>query len=210
MKNAFTLAEVLITLGIIGLVAAVTLPVVINNQKEKALITAWKKNYSDISNAVLGFQKDDLNMVGVDEYNILVAFSKYIKHTKICHSNKLVAEGCSPKSYPVYTYDGRLYVENLGECGGGASCLLTVNGSIICVDSPIIFVDVNGYKAPNTIGKDIFAALLNTTNNTIHPAVGHRTGWGATDDIVVSKDKGDGTCQATDWGWGCSAEKLLK
>ncbi|MDR1327403.1 MAG: type II secretion system GspH family protein, partial [Heliobacteriaceae bacterium] len=35
MKNAFTLAEVLITLGIIGIVAALTLPNIIANVKYK-------------------------------------------------------------------------------------------------------------------------------------------------------------------------------
>ena len=35
MKKAFTMAEVLITIGIIGLVAAMTLPTVINNTRNK-------------------------------------------------------------------------------------------------------------------------------------------------------------------------------
>ena len=45
-KIAFTLAEVLITLGIIGVVAALTLPTVINNVHHKELETALKKQYS--------------------------------------------------------------------------------------------------------------------------------------------------------------------
>ena len=52
-KSAFTLAEVLITLGIIGVVAALTLPSVVANYKEKQLTTAWKKAYSDVANAAL-------------------------------------------------------------------------------------------------------------------------------------------------------------
>ena len=42
-RTAFTLAEVLITLGIIGIVAAMTLPNVINNFREKQLEAAFKK-----------------------------------------------------------------------------------------------------------------------------------------------------------------------
>ena len=42
-KFAFTLAEVLITLGIIGVVAALTLPTVIKHYKAKVLETAFKK-----------------------------------------------------------------------------------------------------------------------------------------------------------------------
>ena len=43
---AFTLAEVLITLGIIGVIAAITIPNLINNIQERQLKEAWKKEYS--------------------------------------------------------------------------------------------------------------------------------------------------------------------
>lgn len=43
-KIAFTLAEVLITLGIIGVVAAMTMPVLIQNQREKVVVTQLKKS----------------------------------------------------------------------------------------------------------------------------------------------------------------------
>ncbi len=39
MKNGFTLAEVLITLGIIGIVAAMTMPALIANYQKKVLVT---------------------------------------------------------------------------------------------------------------------------------------------------------------------------
>ena len=44
-KIAFTLAEVLITLGIIGVVAAMTIPSLIQSYKEKATVTAVKQNF---------------------------------------------------------------------------------------------------------------------------------------------------------------------
>ncbi len=51
-KVAFTLAEVLITLGIIGVVASLTLPSVIANYKEKVLVTQVQKAYSEMQNAL--------------------------------------------------------------------------------------------------------------------------------------------------------------
>ena len=51
-KSAFTLAEVLITLGIIGVVAALTMPSVINNYKRKQLHTAFLRSSSLIQNAL--------------------------------------------------------------------------------------------------------------------------------------------------------------
>jgi prepilin-type N-terminal cleavage/methylation domain-containing protein len=47
--KAFTLAEVLITLGIIGVVAAMTLPTLIQNHKNRELQTQFKKSYSTLS-----------------------------------------------------------------------------------------------------------------------------------------------------------------
>ncbi|MBP3925053.1 type II secretion system protein [bacterium] len=51
-KNAFTLAEVLITLGIIGIVAAMTLPALIQNHKKHVVETRLKKFYSTMNQAV--------------------------------------------------------------------------------------------------------------------------------------------------------------
>ena len=70
MKKGFTLAEVLITLGIIGIVAALTLPSVINKYKVKQLETAFKRSSSIITNALnftafeLGYNNfKDLNSI---------------------------------------------------------------------------------------------------------------------------------------------------
>lgn len=52
-KNfAFTLAEVLITLAIIGIVAAITIPSLVQKYQEKARVTALKKFYATITQAV--------------------------------------------------------------------------------------------------------------------------------------------------------------
>ena len=50
-KTAFTLAEVLITLGIIGIVAALTLPNLIANYKNKIIAKQLQKTYSTLSQA---------------------------------------------------------------------------------------------------------------------------------------------------------------
>lgn len=52
MKKAFTLAEVLITLGIIGIVAAMTLPLIITKYEKHIIETGLKKTYSELQNLV--------------------------------------------------------------------------------------------------------------------------------------------------------------
>ena len=53
VKGAFTLAEVLITLGIIGVVAAMTMPTLINSTQGAQYKTAYKKALSVMSQAVV-------------------------------------------------------------------------------------------------------------------------------------------------------------
>ena len=64
---AFTLAEVLITLGIIGVVAAMTMPALIANHRKTVLKTQFKKAYSELQQVNQNFIKDyDMNIC---EYN---------------------------------------------------------------------------------------------------------------------------------------------
>ena len=51
-KAAFTMAEVLITLGIIGIVAAMTLPALITNHRKQVMLTKVKQTYNILNNAL--------------------------------------------------------------------------------------------------------------------------------------------------------------
>ena len=51
-QNGFTLAEILITIGIIGVIAAITLPVLIADKRAKELETALKKNASVLQQTI--------------------------------------------------------------------------------------------------------------------------------------------------------------
>lgn len=65
MKKAFTLAEVLITLGIIGVVAALTMPSLMSNYRRKVAETQLKQTYSILLNAVTkGEQEVDAPFIG--------------------------------------------------------------------------------------------------------------------------------------------------
>ena len=59
LKRGFTLAEVLITLGIIGVVAAMTLPALVGNYKKAQTISQLKKVYSTLSQSLLSSVYDN-------------------------------------------------------------------------------------------------------------------------------------------------------
>lgn len=96
-KIAFTLAEVLITLGIIGVVAALTLPALIANYKEKAFVVAAKKNYSVLTNAINKWNVENGAIGDVSAFwlseatndDLTLAFAKELNTIKVCTNAKL-------------------------------------------------------------------------------------------------------------------------
>lgn len=93
-KNAFTLAEVLITLGIIGVVAAMTLPALIQNYQKQAFVTRGKWFYSFMSQALqrsvvdngpMSDWKTDISVSGIhaSEQYFNTYIKNYIKYTDV-------------------------------------------------------------------------------------------------------------------------------
>lgn len=69
MKRAFTLAEILITIGIIGVVAALTIPLLIQNSNSKKFVTQFKKSLATLNQAVIGAQAQ----YDIDYSNLTIA-----------------------------------------------------------------------------------------------------------------------------------------
>lgn len=97
-RLAFTLAEVLITIGIIGVVAALTMPSLISHFKERAIVTQAKKSYSGFLN-VLNRMKADEDIVdysgifSTTETSLqkIENIAKYYNGAKVCTTD---AQGC--------------------------------------------------------------------------------------------------------------------
>ena len=115
-SNAFTLAELLITLGIIGVVAALTLPTLITNYKNKEYATRAKRTYSLINQAVQKYQADagvagdvsGLFDTSKTSAEVLTNFSKYFDGAKICLNS--LGE-CRKYSYSLL-YNSTIYNED--------------------------------------------------------------------------------------------------
>ena len=107
-KAAFTLAEVLITLGIIGIVAAMTLPTLINKYKEQEIITRVKKTYTSIAQALELVQAanetpgDNSILFSKEKSSaeITKELSKYFSGAKYCEAGANAA-GCKNLNYKI-------------------------------------------------------------------------------------------------------------
>ena len=184
-KVAFTLAEVLITLGIIGVVAAMTLPSLIQNYQKKALATQTQKFYSMMSQAVKQYMADygvdDLrntplasdNYDDVKSPEVIASFrgfaTKYLKVVKECNPDD---EGDNNCFAPVYRpFDNSIpkdEVDNFTTYSSypSAQDYVLADGSVIRMDyygqeGPInLYVDVNGKKGPNRKGYDLWSMSI--------------------------------------------------
>ena len=198
LKNGFTLAEVLITLVIVGVVAAMTISVLINNIEKKHLIIGWRKSFSDVSRALLLAKANNDTFIGVSGDNMPQSISKYI-NSKPC-------VGTYKAQTPSYTDFNRdtncLELENgvrLVFAGSGAYRGTQVN------------FDINNSRKPNALGKDIFCATLDKNEYKLYPGKGYQNGWGCSDGVIYTLDGGT-VCNANDpWNsYACSAYYLLK
>lgn len=164
MKKAFTLAEVLITLVIIGIISAITIPQIMLSVHNQEFKTGYKKAYSDISNAAIAGminkelpyrdKKRDVQTTQ-EEWNYL---KKSFGVQKVCAKNEL--SNCWVEADTLYG------------CPSSASdSFIDVSGrawAILISTENIYVVDINGDKGPNRFGKDRWGfTFANEKNNRI-------------------------------------------
>lgn len=180
MKNsktrigAFTLAEVLVTLGIIGVVASMTMPSLMNNTNKKELEAQFKTAYSLVSQAITDMTKDNIDINNMycsaaNAYpdatqNIFIRdFAQYFKVVKsdFGDTGNLKNIGYKDSTFwqsapgrNVFNIDshnnGVIFLSN-GMMIASSGCWWKTNG--VGID---FIVDTNGPKRPNKFGYDVF------------------------------------------------------
>lgn len=196
-KWGFTLAEVLITLGIIGVVAAITIPALLTNLNNRHTESILREDYSILQQmmtsanddgAISNLSQDKMNNMRYMKEWFETFFLPYIKVANVCYDTK----GCwiDEAKYP----NGAIAtsVATSTGCGGATISFQLYNGSSICMDdykialfdtygiksddaSLVFYLDTNGNKKPNVLGKDIFVFAYKPDLEKIVPAGFDRT-----------------------------------
>jgi len=188
---AFTLAEILITLAVIGIVAAMVIPpLAVGFQKRKTEVQL-KADYSIIKQALHFMAYDDGGFYSLKDHDTAATYEwfrnyilSHLSVSQVCYNKT----GCWHKPNIVKDLNNQSFVYDL-PAGPGLNIITFVhpNGSYFSLDIwdglpylknrigvnsnvtvLLIFVDVNGSSKPNKIGKDIY--IMVWTENGLVPA----------------------------------------
>ena len=223
-KHGFTLAEILITLTVIGVVAALTIPTLLQNTNQAELKAGLKREFADLQQATISIKNDNGGSLvnaflgdALGTESLKNAFKAKLSYIKECSgSNSFGGSGLGGSAEECWHAANTWYQLNgLKRNGTDQPSLILNNGTLInfiiqksdCTSSSTgnykrcgnIVFDVNGFKAPNTIGKDVFGADL--TDDGIIP-FGARGSYDINDPSVG--------CLPTASGWGCAAKYLYE
>lgn len=167
----------LITLGIIGVVAAMTLPGLVSNYQAKVLETGFKKSYANLQNAYI------LTKASLGVSNLKAEFAVYDQENQVYIRKKEFTDAFykslkvvkTAKKYDMVNYNKTSKVDS-SNCNGWcpAATQILPDGSSInahLVSAQIAFwVDTNGpYKGPNRLGFDIFTFAVTDNTDKIKP-----------------------------------------
>lgn len=173
LRNAFTLAEVLVTLGVVGIIAALTIPQLMTATNYKETVTSVKEAYSILSQAYKMTEKDygDASHWYLND-NVADAINLLKPNLKVLNDCTDKSAGCLPTALEglgsgSWTADGQypaLILSNgmsLTASTHNADCDSNFGDSIslqhVC---QYFVVDTNGLKGPNTHGRDLFGFYL--------------------------------------------------
>lgn len=203
LKKGFTLSEVLITLGIVGVVVSMTIPAVIRKYRENTTVAQLQKFYTTMNQALKRSELDNGEYKYWDLPKILgneVYFNKYWKPylqvLKICKTYKDC--GYSAES-PFKRPDGRQIVFSVVYPSARTTFKLTDGTTIInvvntfdenntLIDLNYIYVDLNGGKAPNMLGRDVFLFDRDERGIIMQPC----PGW--SEQTIIKNCKETGAC----------------
>ncbi len=170
LKPAFTLAEVLVTLAIVGVVSAMTVPTLVQNYQRDSYVTQLKKVYTELSQAAIKAAQDN-NAVSLDEsmFNKNHAngaknfITNYFKVAKDCGTSLTPCFADSYKTMAGANFTLRNNPVYVASITNGAAISVVSNDFAYVRNGHGnlgLQVDINGSAGPNIAGRDLFYMRL--------------------------------------------------
>ncbi|MDD3150492.1 MAG: prepilin-type N-terminal cleavage/methylation domain-containing protein [Candidatus Gastranaerophilales bacterium] len=227
MKNkGFTLAETLIVIAIIGIIASIAIPTLFGTTSDAELKAAWKKQYSDLTQATMMIIADNGGTLAgafpgdaAGSEDLKNAFASKLNIIKDCSGfSTYGGTGAGASTEGCWHEDANswFYLNGTTTWKESFPGLILNNGNLIrflinksnCsyqtgdfTSCGNILIDINGFKKPNTYGKDIFG--VNITTNSLVPL-------GARESNDPSTTCVEGSTATENTGSGCSAKYLYE
>ena len=163
-KLGFTLAEVLITLGIIGVVSAMTIPNLINNYKAKRLRTQFLKSYSIVQQVFKHMSADDVSLdpKTYPTRTFYLTFMKYLQAPYDCGVHKNILP-CYDYAKTTKNYKSLDNKSNVAINWFDDGQIALQDGTLILFENYTdinqlwVSIDLNGFNnPPNRWGYDLF------------------------------------------------------
>ncbi len=211
-KFAFTLAEILITLGIIGVVAALTIPSLLTTFQKRETVSLLKSTYSIIGQAIKLSEEDNGDLETwdytldsekwVDTYlrNYMKLSSAWVDNNWTFLNGSKV-NNWSPAKYALMN---------------GVFVIFYVNNFKGATQGVWIYVDVNGNRKPNRMGRDVFVMSIYPNRNSSDKFVmgAHEQCGAGTIHKYMTREQllktGCGNCRTDHTGYGMACSRLIQ
>jgi len=176
--KAFTLAEVLVTLVIIGVIAALTIPTAISKYQKEQTISQLKQVYSQLNQAIrLSVPEHgdprtwDYSLTGIDFFNEYL--NNYIQIKRMSLDTNEIS----------YQRPNGTTETQFNPLKDGANVIVLNSGAIFYITNPTgsvsqlslslkrktLSIDINGLKGPNKIGRDLFFFSIDGERGMVVP-----------------------------------------
>ena len=219
----------MITLGVIGVVAAITLPALVGKYQKHITVTGLQNSYSVLTNMLRKAESKHGLISEWPEWGSDLTWYKKSTNSKYVLEHYLAPEANGAKVYSSNAQSGNFYVRFMCDTkDNGAdneaqykrmdgSTVITHLNEVIqsirladgaCIGfKPVdgnvsfVYIDINGDKKPNVVGKDFFEFIL-TYDGKLLPR-----GY----DLSESDLKNNRNCVASGYNIGdCSAAKIMR
>ena len=208
---AFTLAEVLVTLGIIGVVAAMTMPSLIVNYQKQQTVTRLKKSYNILYQTLVRNEADDNDIIidasaptiqtSIDYVETYLA--PYMQIIKKCGTDttgecEFYAKGLNGSTMSGIEHCNNTSTKIFLNDGVEIMPCITTNANYMQ-----FYIDINGNKKPNVVGKDVFAFEYGLkTDNSLYKKLFPRFNYDTVEDHIADQEN---RCNKNQNGLACAS-----